>query len=336
MGIRSKIKVQTKSYKKIWKRYKREQEQLGYQSHTVLARVSCLREFLSWLEVKGLREIEAVSSLEIKSYYEYISNRPSMKNTGFCLSYRSIQNHLKVVADIFTFLQNRGEIKVHPCSELLDIKCSLSKKVKQEKRVTREVRRAMSELEIKQLYEISEREVDRALLSLGYGCGLRVSEIVALNVVDIKMRNGLLIVRKGKGNKRRVIPLSLGVRKDLQAYYYGEREELKQGKDYGKEKENPFILHSRGGRMQKYTCNKRLQILIERTGNKQLIERGVTMHYLRHSIASHLLSRGMKINQVRIFLGHNQLESTQVYTHVSENQLKELFHETKEISTRKL
>jgi site-specific recombinase XerD len=110
---------------------------------------------------------------------------------------------------------------------------------------------------------------------------------------------------------------------DLADYYYNERDELTKGRDY-KPGENAFMLHSRGGRMRKHTYNKYLKAIIERTGNEAIKEKQITIHSLRHSIATHLLEQGIAVEQVRMFLGHSQLETTQIYTHISKEQLKEL------------
>ena len=84
------------------------------------------------------------------------------------------------------------------------------------------------------------------------------------------------------------------------------------------------MLHSRGGRMNKWTYNKYLKRIIERTENQAIKDKQITIHNLRHSIATHLLEQGIPVEQVRLFLGHSQLETTQIYTHISRRQLKEL------------
>ncbi|QMU65826.1 MAG: tyrosine-type recombinase/integrase [Flavobacteriaceae bacterium] len=187
----------------------------------------------------------------------------------------------------------------------------------------REERTVLDQEEIKQLYKASETAQERAILSLAYGCGLRVGELVNCNIEDIRLREKIIIIPKGKGNKRRVVPLSNGVVKDLADYYYNERESLTKGRDYNP-KESAFMLHSRGGRMQKGTYNKHLKILVERTENQEIKDKEITIHNLRHSIATHLLEQGIPVEQVRLFLGHSQLETTQIYTHISRKQIENL------------
>ena len=117
--------------------------------------------------------------------------------------------------------------------------------------------------------------------------------------------------------------MSSGVVSDLSDYYFNERIYLTDGRDY-KPKDDAFMLNTRGGRMREFTYNKNLKRLIERTQNKTIKEKEISIHNLRHSIATHLIEQGIPVEQVRQFLGHSQLETTQVYTHISKQQLKDL------------
>lgn len=141
----------------------------------------------------------------------------------------------------------------------------------------------------------------------------------AVNTDDIKTNDGILIVPKGKGNKRRVIPMSRKVEQDIKNYEENERYlYLKE------ETEKALILNIKGDRMRKYTINKYLKRIITRTGNQNIIEKNISIHNLRHSIATHLLEQGVPVEQVRNFLGHTHLETTEIYTRVSQKQLKAL------------
>jgi integrase/recombinase XerD len=84
------------------------------------------------------------------------------------------------------------------------------------------------------------------------------------------------------------------------------------------------MLHSRGGRMHKWTYNKYLKRIIEGTENEAIKKKQITIHNLRHSIATHLVEQGVAVEQVRQFLGHSQLETTQIYTHISRATLQKL------------
>jgi integrase/recombinase XerD len=136
---------------------------------------------------------------------------------------------------------------------------------------------------------------------------------------DIKLDAGILIVPKGKGNKRRVVPMSPGVRSDLKKYIENERDLYVKD-----ECQKALLLNIKGDILRKYTCRKILKKIIVRTANQTIIEKNISIHNLRHSIATHLLEKGVPIEQVRNFLGHSHLETTEIYTRVNHEQLKEL------------
>lgn len=315
MGRPSNIVVVNADYRKIAQTFYQYQKRLGYVPNSYQARFNYLNEFLSWLECKGNTDVTSVTAQEINQYYQYISDRPSKKDGG-ALSPKTTHSHMRILRDFFEMLLQELKIKINPTSIL---------KFPYPKETTNE-RNVVTQEEIKQLYEVTQTAQEKAILSLAYGCGLRATELQNCNIEDIKLREKILIVPKGKGNKRRVIPMSNGVVKDLSNYYYSEREALTQGRDYklNTSNQNAFMLHSRGGRMMDDTYNKHLKSLIERTENETIKEKQITIHCLRHSIATHLLEQGIAVEQVRIFLGHSQLETTQIYTHISKEQLKEL------------
>lgn len=311
MSRPSSIIIVNKTYQDLAETFYKYLLRLGYHPKSSRSRYNYISEFLSWLEQKGEVEITQINTHQINQYYQYISSRPSKKDGG-TLSQKTTHSHLRNVRDLFEMLLNDGQIKSNPSSTLNFPYPS-----------HRAERTILTQSEIEQLYKAAETAQERAILSLAYGCGLRVGELEKCNIEDIRLREKILIVPDGKGRKRRVVPISTGVVKDLSDYYYNEREALSTGKDY-QAKDKAFMLHSRGGRMMKWTYNKYLGRIIERTENQAIIKKQITIHSLRHSIATHLIEQGIPVEQVRQFLGHSQLETTQVYTHISREQLKEL------------
>ncbi len=311
------IIVINEGYRELAAYFYRYLLRLGYNPKGSKSRYNYLCEFLSWAEQKGLPDITKTTAQDITNYYSYISERPSKKDGG-TLNQKTTHAHMRIIRDLFIMLQNEGKVKTNPCSTL---KFPYPKEENPERTV-------LDQEETRQLYGLCETAQERAILSLAYGCGLRVGELVQCNIEDIRLKEKILIVPQGKGNKRRVVPMSSGVVKDLADYYYNEREGLTKGRDYNPNesagRHSAFMLHSRGGRMQKGTYNKHLKILIDRTGNETIKEKNITIHSLRHSIATHLLEQGIPVEQVRMFLGHSQLETTQVYTHISRKQLENL------------
>jgi integrase/recombinase XerD len=310
MGRPSSIIVNNQGYNQLIENYRFYISQLGYNKKSNRARCLALKEFLSWLELKGLMDIKRVTPYHILDYYEYLTNRPS-KTTGGILHLKTTHSHTVVIRTLFSNLQRDGVLDINPCSTL---KFPYPKKHTEERTI-------LTQQEIKELYSVTQTPQERAILALGYGCGLRASELSECNCEDIRLREKIIIVPKGKGNKRRTVPLSNGVVRDLSEYYYNQRNELTKEKEY-KPNENAFMLHTRGGRMKNDTLNKHLKNIVLRTKNEAILEKKITLHHLRHSIATHLIEQGIRVEQVRLFLGHNELETTQIYTRVSLKQFK--------------
>ena len=309
-----KVITTTKAYRELATRFKSHLLKMGYDPKSCQSRYGYITEFLHYLEQKGFWEITQITSKEIQDYYKYISSRPSL-NSGTNLSQKTTSTHLHNVRDLFTMLQEEKRIEVNPCG-VLKFTYPKSNKPKI----------VLTQLEILELYEAATDYQERAILSLAYGCGLRVGELTKCNIEDVKLRDKILIVPDGKGRKRRVVPMSAGVVNDLAEYYYKERIELTLQIGYRSHIGNAraFMLNSLGRRMQAWTYNKHLKKIIEQTKNKTIINKQITVHSLRHAIATHLIEKGVEVEQVRLFLGHSQLETTQIYTHVSQQQLADL------------
>lgn len=280
---------------------------LGYAPRSARAKYRNLLEFFCWIEALGITETEQITTEHLSNYFNHLTHRPNKLN-GKPVKLQTCLNHLIAVGQFFNGLQQKAILVENPSNGL---------KLPRPKRNRRSTREVLTQNEITTLYQATETHQERAILALAYGCGLRASELVAVNVADLRLREKLLIVPKGKGNKRRVVPMSRGVVETVSGYFYQERNQLITYKT----DQRAFMLHSRGGRMRVYTWNKHLKQLVERTEDQALIRKKPTLHHLRHSIATHLLERGMDLEQVRNFLGHSELETTEIYTHVSRNYL---------------
>jgi integrase/recombinase XerD len=159
---------------------------------------------------------------------------------------------------------------------------------------------------------ISQR--DRAMLGIYYGCGLRKSEGVALDVSDILIQRGLIHVRKGKGSKERYVPISEKSLEHINEYLQYGRDFLVSGCSFSTES---FFVNQYGERCSDQALTLSLRKLIKRSGSGSLQGKRPSVHTLRHSIATHLLQSGMQIELIQQFLGHQSLESTQIYTHLA-------------------
>jgi integrase/recombinase XerD len=148
---------------------------------------------------------------------------------------------------------------------------------------------------------------DRIIIAIYYGCGVRCTEGTKLELSDIDFSGGLLHVRKGKNYRERYVPISEGVKKELLNW-------IDDGQTwFAGEKTNILIPNTRGKTTDSGSLNKRLKILCE----KAEINKKITLHCLRHSIATHLLESGMELEKIAQFLGHVGLEATQIYTRIT-------------------
>ena len=165
-------------------------------------------QLLIWLEQNGITKIKEVQTSMMVEYYEYLTTRPNERRGG-TLSESTIKGHLFAMSVFFEYLQDAGEIK----SGFVIPKFKSTKG---------EERQSLTEKEIQQLYLVVTSKLERALLSTAYGCGLRRTELNKLNTQDIQFNKGVMIVVSGKGNKRREVPMSEGVIRDLKDYFINE------------------------------------------------------------------------------------------------------------------
>jgi len=163
----------------------------------------------------------------------------------------------------------------------------------------------LSKEEVRRLIDFSDAEKSRLIVSLLYSSGLRVSEIVNLKVDDLDFKENTGWVRRGKGGKDRLFVLSSTLGEDLQSYLE------KKGGNY------KYIFSK-----EKPLTTRNIQKIIQGMRNRAGINKKVTPHTLRHSFATHLLEQGNDIRIIQQMLGHSSLSTTQVYTHISSEQLK--------------
>lgn len=253
-------------------------------------------EFLIWLEDKGITKIQDVNSEISIQYFDYLISRPKQRGEG-SLSSKSIKFHLFVLGlFILNLLETSQLEKAFYIPSYSD--------------VNENPRNVLSIDEVQLLYNKAQNQLEKALLSLAYGCGLRRSEIHSLDVRDIQLSKGMLTVRKGKNGKRRVVPISDSILEYLKKYIIEERYQKLEGKN---QLEEAFFINSRGQRMSGEHLNETLKKMIEQTNNYELIQKEITLHCLRHSIAYHLAQNNAGIDFIRRFLGHSEINTTYLY-----------------------
>ncbi len=310
------MEVRGDGYRRLAERLQRHRRALGYGAEGCRLYYLQATELLAWLEDRGVGEIAAVRASHIRAYYVYVAERPSRGGRPGALTGQSVAHHVRVIRDLFAWLVAAGELASDPTTAV---------RWAQSGRAGAGERAALTQDQVARLYAASETTRERAMLSLAYGCGLRAGEVARLDVADVRLRDGLLVVERGKGGRRRTVPLGGGVAGDLGAYLYRDRGRWLR---FGDERNPALLIGDRGERMQPWTCNKRLRAL----GERAEMEVGLSCHLLRHAIATHLLERGLTMQQVQLFLGHRNLETTQVYTHVSGAMLAALVDDDDDIT----
>ena len=306
MGAPSKHKIYTEYYQTEAINYKKHLDILGLNPETTQARYLYLKEFFSWLENLKIFDIKEVTPKEIANYNNYLKEKISQR-TKQKLKQKSIYDNMRNLQQYLGYLLEIETIKSNPASHLKFT--AVSENVE---------RFIFSQYQIQALYPVANLE-EKAILNIGYGCGLRAQEMSDLNKEDIRFSENLVIVQKGKNSKRRLVPISDKIKTELEEFIFSNEK-----------KTNEIFVHSKGQRMQTGTLNKRLKNLIHKAklNLKETELNTIGIHNLRHSIATHLLQNGMKLEQVQKFLGHSHIESTEIYTHITQNQINNLCNET--------
>jgi site-specific recombinase XerD len=274
----------------------------GYSRGKDCVYPSMVREFLFFMENKGITAIEQVKATDVIAYHDYLVQRPNQRREGG-LSNSAISAQLFSLRIFFDHLR---DIKQLDASPVQLPKFTLN---------NYQQRNILTVEEIKQLYSVCESKRDKALLSVAYGCGLRRSEIEKLNTADILFHKGMLIVKEGKNGKSRMLPLSDSVLKDLKEYVMYERTSyLVNNPHIPSTDQTALFINNKGTRKKGMAMNTRLKYLIEKTQNTGIQQKNITLHCLRHSIATHLLDQGAGIEFVQKFLGHALMDTAHLYS----------------------
>ena len=156
---------------------------------------------------------------------------------------------------------------------------------------------------------------DRAMMEMLYAAGLRVSELVTLRVADLNIDSGY-VRTIGKGNKQRIVPVGRAAISAVQVYCANARPQL-----LGQRASPYLFVNRRGGRLTR----QGVWFLLSRHGKLAGIRKPITPHLLRHSFATHMLARGADLRSLQMMLGHSDISTTQIYTHVATARLKEIY-----------
>ena len=282
---------------------------LGYAETTVYKLPLLIKEYLVYLESNNTTTLQDIDTQSIQNYYyKQLQSRNNKNHKTKGLSNAHLNKHLQALHRFCDYLRKTGKQTLS------------SLEIRNELNTTKE-KEILSVDDIKHLFTLTEKHKqdiknrifelrDKAMLSLFYNCGLRRNEVYHLNVHDIYFSKSYIHVRHGKNNKERFVPFTRESKIHFQIYLYDARPKL------AKTGQQAFLLSERKKRMEAQSMLVRLKILQNRSNNRDFKSKDLHPHLLRHSIATHLLDKGMDIEDISRFLGHSSLDSTERYTHI--------------------
>lgn len=286
--------LKLKSYQVAMDNFKAKISASNYKNSTNYT--TPVAEFFQWLEHNGIAKLGKVSIDDMKAYIQYLTDRPN-KRLGGTLSESSLKGHYLALNLMFEMMLDSGAIQkafTLPTFKRTDLPC----------------REILTVEEVKELKRSCQNPLETAIINIGYGCGLRRTEMQNLNVQDVVLSKGYLIVRCGKKGNRREVPIPDGILNELKEYLIQYRPQLLEN---NMRQEKAFFANRKGLRMSGDLLNDVLKIIIQRTDNAEIISKNITLHCLRHSIATHLQEAKAGIEFIKTFLGHIEIDTTLIY-----------------------
>lgn len=287
-----------------------------------------LDDFLYYLAVeRGLAENTLASyHTDLEQYLNYLAEArvTSIQDTsrGLIIAYlvrlqsqgrspATICQHLAAIRSFYQFLVREGILSSDPTAAM--------ESPRQAKKLPRVLTVEEIELLLKQPQPKTPAGLrDKAMLELLYASGLRVSELVALNIDQVNLQ-GEYLRCLGKGSRERVVPIGSVACFYLKAYLEQGRFHLLKDK-----KEPALFVNQQGKRLSRQGCWKIIKAYARAAG----LPRNITPHTLRHSFATHLLENGADLRSVQELLGHADISTTQIYTHLTQKKIREIYNHT--------
>lgn len=278
----------------------------GVSAHTESNYRRDVNRYLTWLERAGITDLKQVTARDVEAY---VADLRRGVDGARALSTSSAARALVVARGLHKFGVAEGLLDADVAAEVT--------RPKQGERLPD----TLSVQEVEALLDSCPTETpvgvrDRALLELLYATGARVSELLGLNVDDVQDSEGVITVT-GKGNKQRLVPVGKHAQAAVSAYLVRVRPAFATGKSHA------LFLNTRGGALSRQSAWTVLKQAAQRAG----IEKEISPHTLRHSFATHLLEGGADVRTVQELLGHASVTTTQIYTHVTADNLRQVWQE---------
>lgn len=260
-----------------------------------------LHDFVDWCSDRGISSWSQVDRAAIRSWLA------AMQRDGYAAT--SIARKLASARALFRFLELRGDLTSNP---FLNVKPPKQARYLPTVMSVEEVENLLAQPDLASFVGVR----DLALLEVLYGSGVRVSELLDMKLSDVNWQERSVLVR-GKGNKQRIVLLGECAMISLERYIHDARPHL-----LGDRPDPGALFLSRLGRKLSV---RMFHVALNRYLLKAGLEKRVTPHTLRHTFASHLLEGGADLRVVQELLGHSNLSTTQIYTHISEGHLREAY-----------
>ena len=266
----------------------------GLSKNTIKAYGVDLKGFINWLNNNKKIEYTKATELQINNYISFLF-KSNLKSS-------SINRKISSIKALYLFLMKKNKIDISPIAEIIV--------PKQEKYLPT----SMSESEVEKLLKSPNSKLkiekrDKAMIEMLYATGVRISELINLKMTDIDIQRCVIKVL-GKGSKERLIPFGESALEALNDYL----------KDRCKSPTKEIFLSNRGTKLSRQAFWQRIKIYLHREGLKE----SISPHTLRHAFATHLLNRGADLRSVQLLLGHSDLSTTQIYTHIAKQRLSEV------------
>ena len=286
-------------------------EVTGYAPATVAARCRLIRDLFLFLSDEGTDAIHQATDVHMEAFYRLQATREN-KLFGAGLSLSTLNLCAGGIRKFIAFLREFKQMR------------HLNPDIPYRQTETPE-RQVLSREEIGELFAATCLHIprnkhprfhgqrSRAMLALYYGCGVRRSEGVALDVSDIQQDRLLVHIRKGKGSRERYVPTTRQTMQTITEYIHDTR--IGQLRLMNRQTD-ALLISEQGERCGAQALSIAFRNLVGRCGHAEMAAKRPGLHTLRHSIATHLLHEGMDIEHIRQFLGHKSLDTTQIYTHI--------------------
>ncbi len=261
-----------------------------------------IKRFLIFLENRNILKLHKVTTNVMKAYYKHLITKQKDRGKG-TLNPRTVNDNLSTLRLFSIRMQKGNEIeKGLPIPLFVKIENASDNPFT----LTRQV---LTKEELKEVYKHAKTNLEKCIIALAYGCGLRRLELENLLDTDINYQQGTITIIESKNNKTRTVPISEYFLKVIKDYNY---ERLYILSDTRKRTQY-FMIKNNGEKLTGAIMNRRLKGVIKRTKNQTIIDKNITLHCLRHGIATDLINAGESYEYVRVFLGHSLVDTSSLY-----------------------